>query len=275
MLPFGTRYPCRRHTTLHLSWKGSIAVAEESRQTLEVLVQHYRCLRSGLLDEGSPQRRRMQGEADRAFRRILTALSARIRYLTRRYGLDDMADDAAQACAIGIHRAIASYDPQKAAFATHATWAMRGELQSLRHRVRLDQRTSARNAGIVTLALGLGHEDDAAAALEIVDETAQQMVEEGRQRTLRHVGQRSDRRGVGRSASRTAMGTGHGATGWRAGRAIALRGRGSARPEGAWRAIASPSTLRGPAPDRYGSRGCRMENPRSAGASLARRDPGA
>ncbi|WBY17011.1 sigma factor [Erythrobacteraceae bacterium WH01K] len=164
---------------LHLSWKGSIAVAQQSTQTLEVLVQHYRSLRSGFLEEGSPPGRRMQSEADREFRRIVSALSARIRYLTRRYGLDDMADDAAQACAIGIHRAIASYDPQKAAFATHATWAMRGELQSLRHRVRLDQRTSARNASIVTVALGLGHEDDAAAALEIVDETAQQMVEEG------------------------------------------------------------------------------------------------
>ncbi|MGI8942935.1 MAG: sigma factor [Qipengyuania sp.] len=91
--------------------------------------------------------------ADRTFARLLRLLAPRIARLTRRYGLIDMEDDAAQACAIGIHRALESYAPARARFTTHVTWQMRGELQSLRHRVRLDQRQGARVAGVRTESL--------------------------------------------------------------------------------------------------------------------------
>ena len=114
---------------------------------------------------------------DRLYARILGILSPRIRSLTRQYAMQDMAEDAWQACALGVHRAIATYDPDRASFSTHVTWAMRGELQSLRHRVRLDQRDSARSAGARTVSLDgmAGSGDPHGAAL--VDQDADIEVE--------------------------------------------------------------------------------------------------
>lgn len=115
---------------------------------------------------------------DREFSALFRMLHSRIGYLIGQYGLSDMRDDAEQVCAIAIHRALESYDRRKAQFTTHVTWMIRGELQSLRHRVRLDQRKSARTAGIRTLsleAMSLPDADGAqsTAAFEIVDDQAE------------------------------------------------------------------------------------------------------
>lgn len=92
-------------------------------------------------------------DRERLFAELLVLMRPRIARLVRQYGLGDMAEDAHQVAAIGLHRALASFDPARAQFVTHAGWQMRGELQGLRHRVRLDQRRSALAAGIVTVAL--------------------------------------------------------------------------------------------------------------------------
>lgn len=97
--------------------------------------------------------RRVQHRRDRIFARLFDCLRPRIGHLIQRYGLTDMREDAEQVCAIGVHRALASFDPAKSRFTTHVTWQLRGELQSLRHRVRLDQRQSARSAQIRTVSL--------------------------------------------------------------------------------------------------------------------------
>ena len=96
---------------------------------------------------------RTRAGIDRRFARILRLIAPRIRHFTRAYGLTDWCDDAAQACAIGVYRAILSYDPGKARFTTFVNWLLRGELQSLRHRVRLEQRASARTAGASVVSL--------------------------------------------------------------------------------------------------------------------------
>ncbi|WP_298470589.1 sigma factor [uncultured Erythrobacter sp.] len=115
------------------------------------------------------------GRADhsRQFEGLMALLSARIAGLVRQYRLGDMREDAQQAAAIGVHRALETFDPTKASFATHVTWQIRGELQSLRHRMRLDHRVSAKSAGAKTVSLealsdGLGD----SAVFEFVDETA-------------------------------------------------------------------------------------------------------
>lgn len=119
--------------------------------------------------------------ADRAFAQLLELLHPRIARLIRQYRLEDLREDAEQAAAIGVHRALLTYDPAKASFATHATWQMRGELQSLRHRMRLDQRRSARNAGVRTVSLDSIAASEPATAdthpLELVDDAALQRAE--------------------------------------------------------------------------------------------------
>ncbi len=111
---------------------------------------------------------------EREFAQLLDLLSPRLAHLVHRYGLTDMREDAEQVCAIGVLRALESYDRGKARFTTHVTWQLRGELQSLRHRMRLDQRQSARSAGIRTVSIdALGaREDDGASPYEMVDEVA-------------------------------------------------------------------------------------------------------
>ena len=112
---------------------------------------------------------------------LLELLAPRIGHLIRTYGLADWREDAEQVCAIGVFRALESYDPGKAHFTTHVTWQLRGELQSLRHRVRLDQRQSARSASARTVSLeGLGAaagQDNA--IFEIVDEGSLTRTESG------------------------------------------------------------------------------------------------
>ncbi|WP_394730202.1 sigma factor [Altererythrobacter sp. GH1-8] len=127
--------------------------------------------------------RRLSGHAgssleSREFARLLDLLASRIAHLIRVYHLTDMVEDARQACAIAVLRALESYDPGQARFSTHVTWQIRGELQSLRHRMRLDQRRSARSAGITTVRLeALGEERGH--AFEICDDRALDRVEAG------------------------------------------------------------------------------------------------
>jgi hypothetical protein len=129
--------------------------------------------------------RRAEGRvSERDFTHLLDLLRARIDRLIRQYGLFDQREDARQAAAIGIHRALGSFDPAKARFVTHATWQMRGELQSLRHRIRLDQRRSAKSAGVQTVPLealaGAG------GVFEIVDDSAIIAVEAGASAAMAH-----------------------------------------------------------------------------------------
>lgn len=140
---------------------------QAARDALEAAVNELRGM-----ERGEERPHWVRAASDRLYRRILALLSPRIRQLTRRYALGDMADDAAQACAIGVHRALATYDPRRACFSTHVTWAMRGELQSLRHRVRLDQRDSAKAAGVCTVSLDGMSGDDGQAVFDIVDDAS-------------------------------------------------------------------------------------------------------
>lgn len=96
---------------------------------------------------------------DRHFARLMTLIAPRVRHFTRAYGLLDHAEDAAQACAIGLHRAIEAYDPARARFTTFVNWQLRGELQALRFRLRTDAREWALKAGATTVSLdALGEE---------------------------------------------------------------------------------------------------------------------
>lgn len=121
---------------------------------------------------------------NRHFGRLMELLGSRIYHFTRVYGLMDMPDDARQACAIGIHRAIAAYDPAKARFSTFVTWQLRGELQSLRYRVRLDQRDSAKSVGARTVPMGQQTDEGFDDSYTIVDEAAVLRTEAGASRIL-------------------------------------------------------------------------------------------
>ncbi|MEM9501117.1 MAG: hypothetical protein AAF941_04660 [Pseudomonadota bacterium] len=117
---------------------------------------------------------------ERDFAGLLAMLIPRIAKLIRQYRLEDMREDAEQAAAIGVHRALLSFDREKARFATHVTWQIRGELQSLRHRMRLDQRTSAKNAGVMTVSLeALGNSGEERLVVEIADDAALPLAESG------------------------------------------------------------------------------------------------
>ncbi|USI72011.1 sigma factor [Sphingomonas morindae] len=90
---------------------------------------------------------------DRLFARILTLLAPRIRHFIRQYGLGGHWEDAEQVCAIAVHRAIETYDPERARFTTFVNWLIRGELQGLRFRLMTDQRPSARKVAATTVSL--------------------------------------------------------------------------------------------------------------------------
>ncbi len=118
--------------------------------------------------------------SDAHFTRILKLIAPRIRHFIRAYGLGDWREDAEQACAIGVHRAIAAYDPSKARFTTFVTWQLRGELQGLRFRVRSESRESARSVGasLVSLeALASRRDDGDGAGWEIADSEALERTE--------------------------------------------------------------------------------------------------
>jgi RNA polymerase sigma-32 factor len=112
---------------------------------------------------------RERAVADGHFTRLLRLIAPRIRHFIRAYGLLDMREDAEQACAIGLFRAIEAYDPAKARFTTFVNWQLRGELQSLRFRVRPDARESARKVSAVTVSYDALCEDEGSSMLDDAD----------------------------------------------------------------------------------------------------------
>ena len=126
---------------------------------------------------------RQRAETDKAFAAILKLIAPRIRHFIRQYGLAAHWDDAEQAAAIGVHRAIEAYEPEKAQFTTFVNWQIRGELQSLRFRLMTDQRSSAKKVEATTVSIhGLtqnaeGEENSIEAIIE--DEDALDRVESG------------------------------------------------------------------------------------------------
>lgn len=126
---------------------------------------------------------RQRAEVDKAFARILKLIAPRIRHFIRQYGLAAHWDDAEQACAIAVHRAIQSYEPEKAQFTTFVNWQIRGELQSLRFRLMTDQRPSAKKVEATTVSLhAVAHgADGEETTLEAVieDEDALALTESG------------------------------------------------------------------------------------------------
>ena len=151
----------------------------KSTEALEVAVAEVIANKN---EDGSRGSAKQRANIDRAFARILKLAAPRIRHFIRQYGLAAHYEDAEQACAIAVHRAIEAYDPTKAKFTTFLNWQIRGELQSLRFRVMTDQRPSARKVGAVTVTIhsGTTNEDGEDTSLEalIEDEEAQERTEE-------------------------------------------------------------------------------------------------
>ena len=147
-------------------------------QALEREAEMVRDLERALKASGS-RGGRYSLQIDRHYRRLFELLQPRIAWLTRRYGLANMAEDAEQVCAIAIHRAVQAWEPDKASFSTLAHWQMRGELQSLRHRMMLDQRQSARTAGVRTVAWHNKEGTERAEVLALAESGAHQAAERG------------------------------------------------------------------------------------------------
>lgn len=103
--------------------------------------------------DASQRTGRQRLQIDRAFTQILKLIAPRIRHFIRQYGLVAHWEDAEQCCAIAVHRAIHSYDPEKAQFTTFINWQIRGELQGLRFRLMVDQRPSARKVAATTVSM--------------------------------------------------------------------------------------------------------------------------
>lgn len=120
---------------------------------------------------------RARSLAERKFSHLLAMTGPRIRYFTRSYGLIDVAEDAAQVCAIALHRAAERYDPERARFTTYVNWQLRAELQALRHRLHGDQRCAGRRHVAATLSLDALADDGMDDWL--IDPVAESATEEG------------------------------------------------------------------------------------------------
>ena len=120
---------------------------------------------------------RTRALADRTFARLAALAAPRIRYFTRVYGLSDVGDDAAQVCAIALHRAAERYDPARARFTTYVNWQLRAELQALRHRLHGDQRCAGRRHVAATLSLDALQDEGADDWL--IDPVAETATEQG------------------------------------------------------------------------------------------------
>lgn len=108
--------------------------------------------------EGCRPTARQRVAIDRAFASVMKIVAPRVRHFIKQYGLTSHWDDAEQVCAIGVHRAIEAYDPEKAMFTTFVNWQLRGELQGLRFRLMDDQRPSAKKVDATTISLhGMDH----------------------------------------------------------------------------------------------------------------------
>lgn len=141
---------------------------------LEAAVTDYIQARTAL--DAAPGAR-TRALADRSFARLAVLAAPRIRYFTRSYGLTDVAEDAAQVCAIALHRAAERYDPARARFTTYVNWQFRAELQALRHRLHGDQRCAGRRH--VTATLSLDAMQDEGADAWLTDPAAEHATEKG------------------------------------------------------------------------------------------------
>ena len=141
---------------------------------LEAAVTDYIQARTAL--DAAPGARN-RALADRSFARLAALAASRIRYFTRTYGLADVAEDAAQVCAIALHRAAERYDPARARFTTYVNWQLRAELQALRHRLHGDQRCAGRRH--VTATLSLDALAEVGADDWLVDSAAETATEQG------------------------------------------------------------------------------------------------
>jgi len=103
--------------------------------------------------EGERPSARQRAAVDRAFAKVMKIIAPRVRHFIKQYGLVNHWEDAEQVCAIGAHRAIEAYDPDKAMFTTFVNWQLRGELQGLRFRLMDDQRPSAKKVSATTISL--------------------------------------------------------------------------------------------------------------------------
>lgn len=148
---------------------------------LEVLVSKIMASRPN--EEGRFASAQDRQAYNAAFERLLRTLRPRIRYFVRRYGLVNHTEDAEQVGAMAIHRAIASYNPDKAQFTTFVNWQIRGDMQGLRYTLMVDQRAPAKKvqASTVSLQSLLSAGDDSHDGFEfdIEDEGALDLVERG------------------------------------------------------------------------------------------------
>lgn len=119
----------------------------------EALEGAVAALRAETLIEESQRTASQRLKIDRSFALVLKLIAPRIRHFIRQYGLIAHWEDAEQCCAIAVHRAILSYDPDKAQFTTFINWQIRGELQGLRFRLMTDQRPSARKVAATTVSM--------------------------------------------------------------------------------------------------------------------------
>lgn len=122
-------------------------------KTTELLEAAVAGVIANRFSEGERPGARQRLAADRAFASVMKIIAPRIRHFIRQYGLVHHREDAEQVCAIGVHRAIEAYDPDKAMFTTFVNWQIRGELQALRFRLMDDQRASAKKVGAITISL--------------------------------------------------------------------------------------------------------------------------
>lgn len=131
--------------------------------------------------EGEQPSPRQRVAVDRAFANVMAIVAPRVRHFIKQYGLTGHWEDAEQVCAIGVHRAIEAYDPEKAMFTTFVNWQLRGELQGLRFRLMDDQRPSAKKVDATTISLQTLERsqdgDDASFEISIEDESALERTE--------------------------------------------------------------------------------------------------
>lgn len=147
-------------------------------RALEAEVQSIRSLRDAMgRTRGSS--RSYAHRINQHYGRLFVLLEPTILRLSRRYGLIHLADDARQACRIGIFRAVCEWDAGRASFMTLVHWQMRGELQSLRHRMMPDRRQGARSAGVRVVSMQRNDGTERTELHSIPDEAALSMSESG------------------------------------------------------------------------------------------------
>lgn len=142
-------------------------MAELSAASVERSARDYLACRESAARGGAAERTR----ADRAFARLHRQMVARLGRAIGGGRFHGAADDAEQAVAIGLVKALDTYDPARAKFVTHATWAVRAELKTLGWQLHVDQRPCNRDRGVRTVS-GHAPTGGGEAAGELFDQLA-------------------------------------------------------------------------------------------------------